>query len=79
MKSKTKQIRLDPRETAARLASTRASDALYEKICVAAAYQAQAWGGGMDGQRKLYEENKRQTEYLRRLVDLMGSSSALFV
>lgn len=42
------------------------------------AYQAQAWGGGMDGQRKLYEENKRQTEYLRRLVDLMGSSSALF-
>ena len=41
------------------------------------AYQAQAWGGGMDGQRKLYEENKRQTEYLRRLVDLMGSSSAL--
>ena len=37
-----------------------------------------AWGGGMDGQRKLYEENKRQTEYLRRLVDLMGSSSALF-
>ena len=42
------------------------------------AYQAQAWGGGMDGQRKLYEENKRQTEYLRRLVDLMGSSSAAF-
>lgn len=42
------------------------------------AFQAQAWGGGMDGQRKLYEENKRQTEYLRRLVDLMGSSSAAF-
>ena len=42
------------------------------------AYQAHAWGGGMDGQRKLYEENKRQTEYLRRLVDLMGSSSAAF-
>lgn len=42
------------------------------------AYQAQAWGGGMDGQRKLYEENKRQTEYLRRLVDLMGNSSAAF-
>ena len=57
------------------------TDAIQKKVestGTFSAYQAQAWGGGMDGQRKLYEENKRQTEYLRRLVDLMGSSSASF-
>ena len=57
------------------------TDAIQKKVestGTFSAYQAQAWGGGMDGQRKLYEENKRQTEYLRRLVDLMGSSSAAF-
>ena len=57
------------------------TDAIQKKVestGTFSAYQAQAWGGGMDGQRKLYEENKRQTEYLRRVVDLMGSSSASF-
>ena len=58
--------------------TTNAIQKKVESTGTFSAYQAQAWGGGMDGQRKLYEENKRQTEYLRRLVDLMGSSSALF-
>ena len=59
--------------------TTNAIQKKVESTGTFSAYQAQAWGGGMDGQRKLYEENKRQTEYLRRLVDLMGSSSAAFV
>lgn len=58
--------------------TTNAIQKKVESTGTFSAYQAQAWGGGMDGQRKLYEENKRQTEYLRRLVDLMGSSSAAF-
>ena len=58
--------------------TTNAIQKKVESTGTFSAYQAQAWGGGMDGQRKLYEENKRQTEYLRRLVDLMGSSSASF-
>lgn len=59
--------------------TTNAIQKKVESTGTFSAYQAQAWGGGMDGQRKLYEENKRQTEYLRRLVDLMGSSSSVFV
>lgn len=59
--------------------TTNAIQKKVESTGTFSAYQAQAWGGGMDGQRKLYEENKRQTEYLRRLVDLMGSSSSAFV
>ncbi len=59
--------------------TTNAIQKKVESTGTFSAYQAQAWGGGVDGQRKLYEENKRQTEYLRRLVDLMGSSSAAFV
>lgn len=59
--------------------TTNAIQKKVESTGTFSAYQAQAWGVGMDGQRKLYEENKRQTEYLRRLVDLMGSSSAAFV
>lgn len=58
--------------------TTNAIQKKVESTGTFSAYQAQAWGGGMDGQRKLYEENKRQTEYLRRLVDLIGSSSAAF-
>lgn len=58
--------------------TTNAIQKKVESTGTFSAYQAQAWGGGMDGQRKLYEENKRQTECLRRLVDLMGSSSAAF-
>ena len=58
--------------------TTNAIQKKVESTGTFSAYQAQAWGGGMDGQRKLYEENKRQTEYLRRLVDLMGNSSAAF-
>lgn len=59
--------------------TTNAIQKKVESTGTFSAYQAQAWGVGMDGQRKLYEENKRQTEYLRRLVDLMGSSSSAFV
>ncbi|MGN0930588.1 MAG: hypothetical protein ACI4NP_02595 [Thermoguttaceae bacterium] len=59
--------------------TTNAIQKKVESTGTFSAYQAQAWGGGLDGQRKLYEENKRQTEYLRRLVDLMGSSSSVFV
>lgn len=59
--------------------TTNAIQKKVESTGTFSAYQAQAWGGGMDGQRKLYEENKRQTEYLRRLVDLMGGPSSAFV
>lgn len=59
--------------------ATESIEKKVESVGTFSSYQAQAWGGGMDGQRKLYGENKRQTECLRRLVDLMGDSSSVFV